>query len=211
MDELTKISNKYGCDKSAKKHRYTRIYDRYFNDYRHKKFNILELGFGQGKSVKMWLDYFTKAKLFTVDIRESLPKDKLIQKYVDEGRFEFISADQTDKHKILDRVEDISFYMIIDDASHVAEDQQYSMSFLFPLVIPAGWYIIEDLKCKRKPRPHEGHEAEKTLKVLQNYNKTGVFKSHVLTYQEHLQFRQIHSVRIFDKIAFIKKRVKNEH
>ena len=211
MDELTKLSNKYGCDKSDKRHRYTQIYDRYFNEYRHKNFNMLELGFGQGKSVKMWLEYFTKAKLFTVDIRDTLPDDKLIQKYVSEGRFEFISADQTDKQTILDRVGNIPFYMIIDDASHVAEHQQYTMSFLFPLVIPAGWYVIEDLKCKRNPQPHGGYEAEKTLKVLHDYNKNGFLNSRILTFQEHRPFKQIASIRVYDKVAFIKKKVKNEH
>jgi hypothetical protein len=205
MDELTKISNKYGCDKSDRKHKYTVRYDSYFGDYKHKKFNMLELGFGRGKSVKMWLEYFTKSTLYMIDKRKSLPEDKLIHQYIKSGRFIYISANQIDRKVILEKLGDVPFYMIIDDASHIAEDQQYTMSFLFPLLISAGWYIIEDLKCKRSHNDSFGVNADKTLKVLENYNANGHFKSRILTPKQHRPFKEIASVRIYNKIAFIKK------
>jgi len=205
---LTKISNKFGCDKSDKNHKYTIRYHNYFEKDRYKKFNLLELGYGQGKSVKMWLEYFTKANLVVVDIMKELPKDPLIEKYLNCKRFKFISADQIDMSKVM-KIFDIykEFYIIIDDASHIEEDQQFTFGHLFQFVIPNGWYIIEDLKCKRSHNKKFKVEADKTLQVLETYLRTNTFNSKVLTSKENLYLNeQIESVKIYDKIAFIKKR-----
>ncbi len=205
---LTKLSNKYGCDKSDKKHKYTIRYHNYFEKDRHKKFNLLELGFGRGNSVKMWMEYFTKANLVSVDIREKLPDDKLIQKHVKSGRFEFVSADQIDMSKVLkifDTYKD--FYIIIDDASHVAEDQQYTFYQLFHSVTPGGYYIIEDLKCKRSHSKKFQIQADKTLEVLKRYTNGNSFNSKILTLKQNMYLDGfIESIKIYDKIAFIKKK-----
>jgi len=207
-DLLTKLSNKYGCDKSDKNHNYTSWYNKYFEKDRNKKFNMLEFGYGKGKSVKMWMEYFTKANLISVDNMKKPPPDKLIKKHLKSERFEFLSSDQIDKEKImriLNKYKD--FYIIIDDASHKAEDQQYTFSFSFPFVVPGGWYIIEDLKCRRNPNEIFGIKANKTLHVLQEYLKSKKFESHVLTAKEDKYLtKNIESVKIYDKIAFIKKR-----
>ena len=36
-------------------------------------------------------------------------------------------------------------WLIIDDGSHVINHQQITLGFLFPMVRPGGWYVIEDL------------------------------------------------------------------
>jgi len=69
-DLLTKLSSKYGCDKSDRRHRYTPLYHKYFSYMREQDFYMLEFGFGQGKSVKMWLEYFPNA---TLSIPKSYP------------------------------------------------------------------------------------------------------------------------------------------
>jgi len=208
VDLLTKLSSKYGCDKSDRKHKYTSKYHRRFEKDKNRKFNFMEFGFGKGNSVKMWMEYFTKANLISVDVMKKLPQDKLIQKHVKNGRFEFVSADQIDKDKILKVLNKYkNFYIMIDDASHRAEDQQYTLSFSFPFVVPGGWYIIEDLKCKRSHNEIFGIKADKTLQVLQRYLKNKKFQSHILTPKQNSYLnKNIESVKIYDKIAFIKKR-----
>ena len=207
-DSLTKLSNKYGCDKSDKNHRYTIEYHTRFEKDRNKKFNILEYGFGRGNSVKIWMDYFVKANLVSVDNMEQLPDDKLIKQHLKSGRFEFFSSDQIDKVKILEVLNKYkNFYIIIDDASHKAEDQQYTLSFSFKFVVPDGWYIIEDLKCKRNPNEKFKVKADKTLQVLQRYLKNKEFDSKILTPEQNIYLsKNIKNIEIFDKIAFIKKR-----
>jgi len=207
-DALTKLSNVYGCDKSDRKHRYTKKYHMYFVKGRYRKFNMLEFGFGKGNSVKMWMDYFTKANLVTVDIMKKLPKDKLIHKHVKSGRFEFVSADQIDMDKVLPIFEKHGeFDLIIDDASHVAEDQQYTFAKTFEYVKPGGYYVIEDLKCRRKHSTRFECQSDKTLNILNNFLKTGIFDSKILNdYDKLFISKNIESVEIYDKIAFIKKR-----
>ena len=205
---LTKISNKFGCDKSDKNHKYTIRYHNYFEKDRHGKFNLLELGFGKGNSVKMWMEYFVKANLVCVDNMKILPKDKLIQKHIKSGRFKFISADQIEVNKIIKTINKYgNFYIMIDDASHIEEDQQYTLGHLFKFVVPGGWYIVEDLKCKRSHNKKFDVEADKTLQVLRSYLDTNNFNSKVLTPEQNLYLnKNIESVKIYDKIAFIKKR-----
>ncbi len=206
-DLLTKISNKYGCDKSDRKHKYTRKYHRYFNKYRYRKFKILEFGFGKGKSVKMWMDYFTKGTLVTVDKMKKLPNDELIKKYVKNGRFEFVSADQINMNEILKIfIKHGRFDLIIDDASHVPEDQQYTFSRTFEFVKPGGYYVIEDLKCPRSHSKRFECQSDRTLKVLNYYLKTGIFDSKILSNYDKLYIsKNIESVEIYDKIVFIKR------
>ena len=206
-DLLTKLSNKYKCDKSERKHNYTVYYNTFFEKDRHRNFNILEFGFGEGRSVKMWLEYFTKAKLFVIDTMKSLPNDNKILEYVKIKRLEFVSADQIDLPSFSGIFNKNDFYIIIDDASHVAEDQQYTFGNIFQFVSSGGWYVIEDLKCKRNPSKRFPVNADLTLKVFENYNLNGRFSSAVLTEEQNIYLNAlIESVKIYDKIAFIKKR-----
>jgi len=44
---------------------YFEIYDRYFNQFRDKEINVLEVGVNRGGSLEMWRKYFgTKANIF---------------------------------------------------------------------------------------------------------------------------------------------------
>jgi len=203
-DLLTKICSKYGCDKSDRRHKYTPKYHRHFKNIRNQDFAMLEFGFGQGKSVKMWLEYFPNATIYNVDLRKTLPKEKIFRS----KRFKFISANQIDKDKILSVIKkERKFQIIIDDASHVAEDQQYTMSFMFPYLANTGHYVIEDLKCPRTPNKSFKCEADKTLKFLKDYLKTGHFKSKILNHVDNNYLSEaVESVEIYDKIAFIRKR-----
>ncbi len=213
QDLLTQLSRKYGCDKSDKKHRYTPRYNALFGWMRTSSFNMMEFGFGQGKSVKMWMEYFPKVKLVTVDNRDELPDDKLLQKYIKQGRFEFLSADQIDTKKI-DRVAMRygCFHIIIDDASHVPEDQQFTFGSMFPWVEDGCWYVIEDLKCKRSHSTRFKYQSPRTIPVLKNYIETGTFHSPVLSKKQNLYLNEhIEFIKIYDKIAFIKKRSVDEY
>ena len=90
---------------------FLKIYDKYFQDYKDKEINILEIGVDKGKSLKLWRDYFTKANICGIDIEK--------MDFTIEG-VELITVDQTDTKslkKICERYK--SFDIIIDDGSHV--------------------------------------------------------------------------------------------
>lgn len=206
VDKLTKLSNKYKCDKSDRKHGYTSKYNLYLKEYKDKSFNMLEFGFGLGKSVKMWLEYFSNAKMVTVDVRP-IPEDSQILSYISSGRLKYIVSDQTNRTKILDGITKYKeFLLVIDDASHVPEDQQFTFGFMFPFVQDGGWYVIEDLKCKRS-HSNKFPQSDKTFNVLHNFIRTSEFNSPVVDkFQQEYIAKNIDYVKIYDKIAFIKKR-----
>jgi len=207
IDELTILADKYECDKGSLKHNYTKIYNDYFKQIKNRKFNILEIGFGTGASVKMWLDYFNKAILYCIDIRKNLPDEELLNKYVNNGRLKFISADQSSLEPVIKLIKNKKFRIIIDDGSHITEDQQYSIGRLFPYLSESGLYIIEDLNCKRGHNKKFKIETVKMIKILKKYNKTNIFYSKILP-KNQLEYinNNIGKVDIYnDKISFIRK------
>jgi hypothetical protein len=201
-NELTILADKYGCDKGSIKHNYTKIYNDYFYHIRNDEFKMLEIGFGEGASVNMWLDYFKNITLYCVDIVKELPEDK--------ENLKFISADQSSTKQMSNIFKNNheDFKIIIDDGSHVAEDQQYTFGYLFEYLESGGLYIIEDLNCKRRSNKKFEVEVIKTIKVLKNYNKFGQFNSRILT-DKQINYinKHIDKVETYNnKIVFIKKR-----
>jgi hypothetical protein len=55
MGELDRIAKKYGTDKSSDIHNYC---EKYIKFKKEERLNILEIGVSEGKSVKMWSEYF---------------------------------------------------------------------------------------------------------------------------------------------------------
>jgi len=200
-DLLSRLSERYGCDKFDRKHRYTQLYNARLNKHRSQKFNMLEFGYGKGSSCRMWLKYFPNVNLVSVDIGE-IPDLK-------DPRFEYIQADQIDAEKISEVIVKYNeFFLVVDDASHVAEDQQFTLGYMFPFVEPGGWYVIEDLKCKRNHSLKFDVKCSLTESVLRNYVKTcGDFFCPILNESQKMYLRDhIEDIQIYNKIAFIRKR-----
>lgn len=198
---LTALADKYGCDKGSIKHNYTVIYNNYFECMIDDRFKMLEIGFAKGASVNMWLEYFKNIILYCIDIAEELPEDK--------ENLKFISADQSSVEQMSEVFKrDLGdFKIIIDDGSHRSEDIMCSFGYLFPHTAPGGLYIIEDLNCKRTPNEKFGVVENRVIKILKEYNNTGIFNSKILT-KEQIAYIEHHimEVEVYkDKIAFIRK------
>ncbi len=147
---LDDLGKKYATDKAGeytwgnelrKGHDYLRYYELFLRDLKKKKFTLLELGCFTGASLKMWKEYFPKAKIVGVDLDKSLTR-------IVEDRIDFICSNATspDLPELLE--EDLgTISCIIDDCSHAWSDQRLSFEMLFPLLNSGGYYIIEDLEC----------------------------------------------------------------
>ena len=91
MKSLTELANLYATDKGTQGpsstwsvNNYTDLYEVYLDPYRNSEINFLEIGLGVtgdrwesrivhgrnsgGASIRMWYDYFSKAKIFGIDI-----------------------------------------------------------------------------------------------------------------------------------------------
>ena len=162
---LKQLARRCGTDKL--KHGYVPFYEKLLVGVRSKKLVFLEMGFGDGFSMKMWRKFLPNAKLYCFD--------KDIQK-LNIRNCSIIQGDQSkisDIQKLQGRIYDV----IIDDCSHYAADQQMSLSMLLPCVKEGGLYVIEDLHTKRTQPASDPIKYLRTIKVLKRYMETGKLTS----------------------------------
>jgi hypothetical protein len=144
---LDQLAIKHDTDKSSKHHGYTKYYERHFEPVRHEPVSVMEVGYGGynfpdrgGGGARMWLDYFTSAKIISVDLykKTNLPIN---------DRYFFYKLSQDDREG-LTGVSQIfgGFDIVIDDASHICNLTLSTFDILFPLVKLGGWYVIEDIE-----------------------------------------------------------------
>lgn len=181
MTPLCELALKYGSDKCPQiSHFYTEYYYAMFKSKRHMIKKVLEIGIGYpggmlespyyqvGASLYMWQDFFPEAQIYGIDIRKDLLiKDKRIKTFL---------CDQSDPKglKKLINIIGTDIDMVIDDGSHIPEDQVFSCLTLMPLLQEKVLYVIEDVKDK---------EIEKYLK---GYNTHAIRKSKMANIYDRL-------------------------
>lgn len=141
---LSVIMHKHDTDKLYP-HCYSEEYERHFGPIRRMELRILEIGIGGysipnagGAGLRTWADYFPNAIVVGLDIED--------KRFVMTDRIWFWIGDQSDPQTLITLNEKMGpFDIIIDDGSHVQEHIQTSFETLFPLLNPAGIYVIEDL------------------------------------------------------------------
>jgi cephalosporin hydroxylase len=142
MRSLDEIALSTRTDKSSIGHRYTHIYADLFDTKRLDVRNVCEIGVQRGRSIKMWDEYFTNAKITGVDI-----SNRCLQHVQQSDKVKIIIHSATDKDivPLLHSEAPSGFDIIIDDGSHKPKDQIDSFEILFPLLKNGGLYIVEDV------------------------------------------------------------------
>jgi hypothetical protein len=174
---LTDLADYYGSDKGSNKHRYTELYNLLFHPFRDRKISFLEMGLQIGgpehgksedrettdlPSVRMWLDYFTKAQVFGLDVSEF--------SWFEAERFKFLRCDMDDRANIDEAASDLPMLDIaIDDASHASMHQQQAFLALWPKIKPGGMYIIEDLRWQPEVYENKHPGITKTADLFQSW------------------------------------------
>lgn len=142
MDKLTELAIKYKTDKWGK-HTYTPYYYNLLNERRHIIKKVIEIGTAEGASLFMWRDFFPNATIYGAEI------DPARVALMDgQERIKVIQCDQTSEKDLKKVVAhtgtDVD--LIIDDGSHVFEDQMFSCKTLVPMFQKHLIYIIEDIQ-----------------------------------------------------------------
>lgn len=135
MKTLQQIGEEYKTDKAIT-HFYCDNYEKYFEPLRDKEITLLELGVAGGASIKMWRSYFTKAKIYGVDINGDC---------AGEGIFIGSQVDPDFLSNVIDKIG--SPNIVIDDCSHYAPFTIETFKRLFKFVARGGYYIVEDTAC----------------------------------------------------------------
>ena len=173
--KLTAIANKHECDKgtvSFERHGYTTVYGYDIPDDRPSR--LLEIGIGDGRSLRMWNEYNPKLKILAVDINPECGSVTL-------AVADIVTGDQGDRELWKEIMPGLSpFDFIIDDGSHEMGDQQISLSQLFPYLKSGGIYYIEDLHTCRW-----FSASSRTDDKLRAWAKTGRFSSSMLSVSEN--------------------------
>lgn len=150
MRTLDEIMIEYGADKASKHpvgaHNYAVHYDRYFTPLREEEIKVLEIGVGSGPSIQAWLEYFPRAQVFGVDKVNTTNKWNTVKANT-HPRYTFVTGDQSDptfwKCFVADYGTD--WGVIIDDGGHYADQIITSFNSMWPHIMKAGLYCIEDL------------------------------------------------------------------
>lgn len=139
LDKLSKLAIKYGTDKWSRKHHYTPVYYKLFNKQRKSFKKVLEIGIGEGPSLRMWRDFFPNAKIYGAEIQDN--------RIFEDGAIKVYKCDQSSlkdlKALIKEIGTDIDF--IVEDGSHIPEHQVFTCLTLMPLLKKEAVYIIEDV------------------------------------------------------------------
>ena len=226
---LTELANLYGSDKGTlgpsdqwAAHNYTDIYAAYLEGTRHSPISLLEIGIGVvgdrwnarivhgrntgGASLKMWYDYFPKARIFGIDINPC--------PYLDNDRIKTFVADQSkpgDLEAFAASTNGVEFDVIVDDGRHLPEHQQISLGVLFKRLKSGGLYIIEDLEDNGLGDGRAGkvirEGVKNTRSVLKHFREQGSFlEPNALIdpgyLTEHIACLAFHAPSQFVRVAF---------
>jgi len=158
MSLLKSLAVHYVTDKEITYgHNYIPGYEENFRSRRNKVKTMLEIGIGlgphfdymsslhpnysMGGGLKMWRDYFPGAQIYGMDILECPIKEPRITTLVGNQKK---SQDLLQVVHLMGGVVDI----VIDDGSHVANDQVFTFKLLAEFIAKDGIYVIEDVQDK---------------------------------------------------------------
>ena len=158
-ESMETLGNKHNTDKIYK-HSYHQIYEDVLTPLRDQTFHMLEIGVLRGASVRMWQDYFPHAQIHGLDTHLRIEPEERIHLYQGNVRnHAFLAA-------VLQAIgHPLTF--ILDDASHIPEDQLDSFLYLFEHALESGGiYIVEDVETsywKEGPPFHLGLHHKKNI------------------------------------------------
>ncbi len=147
LASLNELACKWGTDKRAGIHNYTKWYDSMWGRQRLEPVKLLEIGVQSGASIRMWEEYFPNGRMVGLDID---PRCKMHES----KRVSIVIGSQDDPaiRDQLAAAHPKGFDIIIDDGSHVSEHMEKSFDLYFPILKAGGTYVIEDLHCSFSPK-----------------------------------------------------------
>uniref|UniRef100_A0A6C0JWS9 Methyltransferase n=1 Tax=viral metagenome TaxID=1070528 RepID=A0A6C0JWS9_9ZZZZ len=137
-NKIYELGTKYETDKVTH-HEYHPIYDFFLKQFYNTSGAMLEIGVQHGNSLNMWLELFTNAHIFGMDIDKEYSGE----------RYSIIKGDQSksdDLQNLCNIISHKGLFFINDDGSHIPEHQLLTFNTLFPSLEDGGVYIIEDIE-----------------------------------------------------------------
>ena len=131
----------YNTDVNLHKHPYTSIYNLLFSNIRNKDITLGELGILDNNSMLCWREYFPNAKLYGFEwFNERLDKAKN-----DNIDCTYIKMNVKDSNSIVDGLSVATFDILIEDSTHLFEDQIRFINEAHKHLNTDGILIVEDI------------------------------------------------------------------
>lgn len=148
IETMEEIGKRLGSSKWSG-HSYLPVYDRLLASLRQQDFTLVEFGIDQGNSMRLWLDYFTRARIVGID-----EGDANVEKVreLDPRCLPFCLMQEDPA--VADVLKSYPPTVIIDDAGHRWHAQYACFLQCWPLLRPGGYYIVEDINNEIAVLPH---------------------------------------------------------
>jgi hypothetical protein len=195
MQTLIEIAQKKENNTDKLTHNFLPTYESCFSAIRESTTNVLELGVFEGKSLRMWRDYFHNAHIYGVDIKKNLmfSEERISTHCFGQDQIyaweNFFGGNE----------KGLQFDLILDDASHVMEHQQRSLGYLFPKVKKGGYYVVEDLHTSGRLRFGCHNKIQSTKRMLRGFEDGFPLQSEFIP-QHQLEYlsENIEYCKVFD-------------
>lgn len=116
-------------------HSYIEVYEDLLRD---KKIGvILEIGVFKGYSLAMWQEFFPLALVLGLDLNLT---------WLEVPNLKVVQGDATNAEFVREKFGHLRFDLVIDDGSHLVEDQLKSFNVFRSLMNQGGIYVIEDVQ-----------------------------------------------------------------
>ncbi len=156
--DIDDLLNKHASDKQSQ-NGYAPIYHALFKNLRHAPIHLLEIGIGTvlpnvycsmyghdlpgyrpGASLRAWRDYFAHpdARIYGMDVQP----DTTI---TDEPRITTLLCNSIDTKRVNETLAGKHFDIVVDDGSHIAEQQITTFKNIWPFLAKGGLYVLEDV------------------------------------------------------------------
>jgi Methyltransferase domain len=182
---------------------YFEIYERHFQQFRHKPLSMLEFGVLHGGSLQMWKYYFGKeAKIYGVDINPRCAE-------LAEEQIQILLGDQENRESLRSICRDLpKFDIILDDGGHTMKQQVITFEETWSHLKDGGIYLCEDLHTSYWPAFGGGFKLPHTFI---EYTKQLIDQLHAW-YSPNAQLqvdsftRSTFAVHYYDSMVIIEKR-----
>ena len=156
------------------KHPYTAVYDFIFSNIRYQNLNIAEIGILDNKSIICWRNYFPNANIFGYEwFDDKIERAKLMNLpntfYYKMNVLEKLSIENA--FSLSGKMYDI----IIEDSTHVFEDQIRLVDVAYKYLKPGGILIVEDIF----------RSADESLYIKELHHLSEYFSSVMFINTEH--------------------------
>ena len=210
-DKANNVKNQY--QKNSKLtigHGYSKFYQKHFENFKSREFNLLEIGTWKGSSCAAFAKYFEYAKIFGID-RNFKFKYK-------SNRIKFLHCDlrnENDLNKLEKSIKDIKFKIIIDDGSHTLSHIIKNLYFFIRYLEKDGYFVVEDFNFPKFYNHLNDCKNEELYfdEILHNINKKKYFNSKLLSNDMQKKiFNSIENIHIYkgkqedSDIVFLKKK-----